>query len=196
MEVEAVTATGRATLVEQGEEFRTLGRVARRAAPLPVSICACDVLQSVSHRNCPLLRRKDRSRNSCHHCKVGITLRVMIADKDGTVISRTMLSRFQEVRQWVPKGARADEDAARAEDIRPVTGPPAPTDGIATIAPGDNCSWTLAIAFGIEADTVFPAWSMQSHTRGGGDNSSRRRDARPSVMSPLAWCGTTSPTGS
>jgi uncharacterized protein YhbP (UPF0306 family) len=69
MEVEAVTATGRATLVEQGEEFeRWAGLLAERH---------------------PNLSRFVRAA-SCGLFRIGI-------------VRYFHVSRFQEVRQWVPK---------------------------------------------------------------------------------------------
>jgi len=69
MEVEAVTATGRATLVEQGGEFeRWAGLLAERH---------------------PYLSRFVRAA-SCSLFRIGI-------------VRYFHVSRFQEVRQWVPK---------------------------------------------------------------------------------------------
>ena len=71
---------------------------------------------------------KDRSRNSCHHCKVASTLRVLIADKDGTVISRTTFpsrplhSRSQSVTLPPTRGRWGADRSHRSRHHRSAVG--------------------------------------------------------------------------
>ena len=54
------------------------------------------------------------------------------------------------------RSACADQDAARTEDIRTVARSPSPTEGITTMTPGDNWSWTRAMASGSRPTRYSP----------------------------------------